>query len=650
MYQRRFKKAKHHTSIFLALVLAAMSLTGCSNADATETIQTAQNADEAKDNSTAALNENTDASQTTKDNADTVSTTETEKNTNDTINNTANGKGDDGSIRETLTALELSKLMGNGINLGNTLEAYGHIELGITADISAYETKWGQPVTTEEMLAGMKASGFDSIRIPIAWTNVMDFENGDYTIGSSYLDRVDELITYARNHDMYVIINDHWDGSWWGMFGSATESTREEAFTMYTSMWTQIANRYKDYSDYLIFESGNEELGSRLNDIDICKDSGSLSEDECYEMTNRINQTFVDTIRATGGNNEQRFLLIAGYNTDIEKTCDNRFEMPSDNAKSKLLVSVHYYTPWNYCGTDSGSQWGTIGDYEEQNNLFQQMTKFTEQGYGVIIGEYAVITKSDGSLKGNTKEYTENLLDNCDKYNYVPMLWDTSSFYLRSELKFVDEDLLALYQERRASAQADMDDAEIIAAATKRMENALAAAPAVFDSNINVEDLDGAIAWIMYNSRDWSIAYSSGDTYKPDDKAAGLVATDAVIDGEGTYTIGLDFTGTEAGFANGTAFSAIGISNAEVLYPNCVIDIKEVLVNGKAYELTAKPYTTSDNGICTRMNLYNEWVSTLPESARTADGNTTDAAATVVNNEDLTHIETLEITFDFIVP
>lgn len=631
MYQRQFKKAQRNTSIFLALLLAAGSLTGCSKTDS-DTVQTSQNGSETK--------ENTDNSSAEEKNMD--------NNTDNTTDSTI--KSDNGSIREALTALELSKLMGNGINLGNTMEAYGHIDLGITADISDYETHWGQPVTTEEMFAGMKASGFDSIRIPIAWTNVMDFENGNYTIGNAYLDRVDELITYARNNDMYVIINDHWDGSWWGMFGSATESTREEAFTMYTSMWTQIANRYKDYSDYLIFESGNEELGSRLNDIDVCKDSGSLSEDECYEMTNRINQTFVDTIRATGGNNEQRFLLIAGYNTDIEKTCDNRFQMPSDNAKSKLLVSVHYYTPWNYCGTDSGNQWGTIGDYEEQNNLFQQMTKFTEQGYGVIIGEYAVIAKSDGSLKGNTKEYTENLLDNCDKYNYVPMLWDTSNFYIRSELKFVDEDLLALYQERRASAQTDMDDAEIATAATKRMEDALAAAPVVFDSNINIEDLDGSVAWIMYNSRDWSIAYSSGDTYKPDDKAEGLIATDAVIDGEGTYTIGLDFTGTEAGFANGTAFSAIGISNAEVLYPNCIIDIKEVVVNGETYELTAKPYTTSDNGICTRMNLYNEWVSTLPESARTADGNTTDAAATVVDNEDLTHIETIEITFDFIVP
>lgn len=117
---------------------------------------------------------------------------------------------------EELTAVELVKRMGNGINLGNTMEAYGHLDLGIKAEVSEYETHWGQPVTTQEMLDGMKAAGFDSIRVPIAWTNVMDFENGDYTIRADFMDRIEEIVSYALNADMYVIINDHWDGSWWG--------------------------------------------------------------------------------------------------------------------------------------------------------------------------------------------------------------------------------------------------------------------------------------------------------------------------------------------------------------------------------------------------------------------------------------------------
>ncbi len=619
---QRLTQNSRLTAAILTAVMTAGCLTGCGGTNDTDAPAAAQ----------------TDAAPPETDTTETASSAQESETTQDT----------DGS--EDLTALELSRLMGNGINLGNTMEAYGRPELGINADTSKYETFWGQPVTTEEMIAGMKSCGFDSIRIPVAWTNMMDYENGDYTIADAYLDRVDELITYAINNGMYVIINDHWDGSWWGMFGSATEETRETAFTMYTSMWTQLAERYHDYDESLIFESGNEELGNRLNDTDICKDSGSLSEDECYEMTNRINQTFVDTVRATGGNNADRFLLIAGYNTNIAKTCDDRFKMPKDTIPDKLLVSVHYYDPWNYCGTDSGTQWGTHGEYETQNADLKKMTKFTEQGYGVIIGEYGVLAKDDGTLKDSITAYTENLLDNCDLYNFVPMLWDTSTFFVRSELTFSDDDLLALYTSRSYAAQEKTSEEELAAAATERMDTALANAPEVFDTSIDVSTLDGSIAWIMFNSRDWSVAYSSGDSYKPDDKAAGLVATDAVIDGAGTYTISLDFTGTDAGFAEGTAFSAIGISNAEVFYPGYMIDIKEIEVNGTPYELTGTPYTTSDNGICTRLNLYNEWVTDIPDTARIMGGNAADAAATVVDNETLGQIKTLKITFDFVAP
>ena len=270
-------------------------------------------------------------------------------------------------IRKELTAVELTRLMGNGINLGNTMEAYGHASLGTNAAVSSYETLWGQPVTTQEMITAMKKSGFDTLRIPVAWTNGINYESGDYTIDERLMNRVDEVVNYALDADMYVILNDHWDGSWWGMFGSATAKTRQKAMDMYISMWTQIAERFKNYSDYLIFESANEELGDRLNDQDIAKDSGTLSTNECYEITNKINQTFVDAVRATGGNNSQRFLLIAGYGTDIKNTCDDRYVMPSDSAQNKLLVSVHYYEPFSYCGSASLSSWGTIKHYEKRH-------------------------------------------------------------------------------------------------------------------------------------------------------------------------------------------------------------------------------------------------------------------------------------------
>jgi endoglucanase len=150
----------------------------------------------------------------------------------------------------------------------------------------------------------------------------------------------------------------------------------------------------------------------------------------------------------------------------------------------------------------------------------------------------------------------------------------------------------------------------------------------------------------MFNSSDWGIMYSVGDAYDPTAKSDGVVTTDAEINGEGTYTVSLDFTGTGDGYANGTAFSALGITNGELLYPGYLINITDLKINGESYTLIGKPYTTSDNGICTRVNLYNSWVSAIPEEARTADGNTSDASAAIVDPK-LGEIKTLSITFDY---
>ena len=550
---------------------------------------------------------------------------------------------DNGEVRKDLTALELAELMGNGINLGNTMEAYGHTSLGVDAEATAYETLWGCPVTTQEMVTGMKEAGFTALRIPVAWTNAMNYESGDYTIGEDYLNRVEEIINYALNEDMYVIVNDHWDGGWWGMFGSASEETRAQAMELYTSMWTQIANRYKEYSDHLIFESANEELGFRLNDKDVAADSGTLSDADCYTVTNQINQAFVDTIRATGGNNANRFLLIAGFGTDITNTCNSQFVMPTDTANSKLLVSVHYYDPSGYCIFDSVASWGNKEHYNDQNTMLAKMTQFTEQGYGVIIGEYGVLMES-GTMKDNTAEYYRNFLSNCDLYGYVPMLWDCSNMYDRRSCKIVDDEVASIFLEHSYAAQSEKSKEDIQAEAQAYMDKALAEAPEAEGVDDNT-----ALAWIMYNSSDWSISYSVGDVYKPEDKTAGVEAVDVKITGPGTYTVSLDFTGTAGGYANSVVFSAIGIMNAERLYPGCIINITEILINGEPYKLKGRPYTSSDDKNCTRVNLYNGWVSSIPDDARVyGGGGITGVTPNLLDPETLGNVETIQVTFDFI--
>lgn len=564
---------------------------------------------------------------------------------------------DNGVMREGLTALEATRLMGNGINLGNTLEACDN-NFGIKTNTPlSYETHWGQPKTTQAMIDGMKAAGFDTIRIPVAWmTNATHLYEGDYTIDADYMDRVEEVVRYARKAGMYVIINDHWDGGWYGMFGSESAETRALAMEAYKGMWQQIAERFRDYSDYLIFESANEELGGRFDENSplYCSDSvvTYLNDDERYALTNEINQTFVDVVRATGGNNATRFLLIAGYSTDIDKTCDDRFQMPKDTVDSKLMVSVHYYDPWSYCGASSAvsaTKWGKVSDYEYMDQQLAKMTKFTEAGYGVVIGEYGALPCSDG-LKDNTLAYHTAFLDACTKYNLTNCLWDCSGLYKRVSQTFADDDILAMYQEKRQANEEGQDYADVQAAAAAEAAAAAAEAPVTFLQDAVVVDDQTALAWIMWNDGSWALTHSVGDTYNADAISEGLVATNAIITGEGKYTVGLDFTGTAQGYSASVAFAAIGISNGEALYPNYLVNIKEVRINGEIYRLKGRAYTTSDDGVCTRVNLYNEWVTSVPKTARLPGGNLAGATPTPINRNDavIAEIKTIEIDFEYV--
>lgn len=564
---------------------------------------------------------------------------------------------DNGVMREGLTALEATRLMGNGINLGNTLEACDN-NVGIKTNTPlSYETHWGQPKTTQAMIDGMKAAGFDTIRIPVAWmTNATHLYEGDYTIDADYMDRVEEVVRYARKAGMYVIINDHWDGGWYGMFGSESAETRALAMEAYKGMWQQIAERFRDYSDYLIFESANEELGGRFDENSplYCSDSvvTYLTDDERYALTNEINQTFVDVVRATGGNNATRFLLIAGYSTDIDKTCDDRFQMPKDTVDSKLMVSVHYYDPWSYCGASSAAsatKWGKVSDYEYMDQQLAKMTKFTEAGYGVVIGEYGALPCSDG-LKDNTLAYHTAFLDACTKYNLTNCLWDCSGLYKRVSQTFADDDILAMYQEKRQANEEGQDYADVQAAAAAEAAAAAAEAPVTFLQDAVVVDDQTALAWIMWNDGSWALTHSVGDTYNADAISEGLVATNAIITGEGKYTVGLDFTGTAQGYSASVAFAAIGISNGEALYPNYLVNIKEVRINGEIYRLKGRAYTTSDDGVCTRVNLYNEWVTSVPKTARLPGGNLAGATPTPINRNDavIAEIKTIEIDFEYV--
>ena len=554
-------------------------------------------------------------------------------------------------MNSSLTALELVHLMGNGTNLGNTMEA---CDTGLGSifkdDPSYYETCWGQPETTKEMIQGMKEAGFDTLRLPVAWmTNATDLATtGDYTIADTYLARVKEIVDYAYEADMFVILNDHWDGGWYGMFGSETEATRTLAMEAYKGMWKQLAEYFADYDYHLIFEGANEEIGARFDENSIyCSDSNIsyLTDEEKYALANEVNQAFVDTVRATGGNNANRFLLIPGYGTNIANTCDDRFVMPTDTVENRLLISVHYYDPWSYCGDGQSSvKWGTKSDIQSMIDTLGEMQKFTEQGVGVVIGEYGVLYSTE--VQANTDLYHQCFLSLCDLYNYTSCLWDCSAFFNRRTLTMVEE-LASYYASHDVDAHSLMSVEEEGIMAQRRLNTALSDAPESFREDAVEVTGDKGVAWIMWNSSSYGVTYSVGDVYNPDSMTEGLVDTVVEIEAEGTYTVALDFTGTSQGYSDGIAFAALAIANGEALFPGWIIDIQEVLINGEPYTLCADGYTTCDANYTTRVNLFNEWVTKLPDDARTMSGDLSNASPCIIDRNDsvIPHIETISITF-----
>lgn len=418
-----------------------------------------------------------------------------------------------GSDEFTRTAIEIAADMGYGWNLGNTMEATN--TWTPNPKVTDFETAWGQPVTTKAMIDGIKKAGFNSIRIPVSWSNMMS-SDGNYTIDASYFKRIDEIISYAFANDMYVIINDHYDGGWWKGFAS----NKTECMKHYKNMWTQVAGHYKDYPEKLIFESANEELGNSLKN-----DNENVAELELYSLTNEINQTFVDIVRKSGGNNEKRYLLIAGFNTDIDKTCSSLYEMPADTISNHLMVSVHYYTPWIYVGLhkDEGygykDSWGTDDDKAEMAGFFAKMKKFTDAGYGVVIGEYSVLsynndTKAYERKTGDTT-FIKYLLTLCDKYGYAPYVWDAGDWYNRYTCSMRWSDIAAIYKSDWTAAV----DTPVLKAASNTTAGI----------NVSWNKVDGAQKYYVYRK-------TSGTSWRRIAEVTSISYVDKTAKSGSTYT------------------------------------------------------------------------------------------------------------------
>ena len=349
------------------------------------------------------------------------------------------------------TAAKVAKNMGIGLNLGNTMEAYSAtncekityewIPIVGSNTPKDYEKCWGAVETTQEAIDGMKAEGFNTVRIPVFWGNMME-NDGTYTINPDYIARVKEIVDYCQNADMYTVINIHHFDEFI-IRRNSTEKCKE----IFTNLWTQIADYFKDYPYTLVFEGFNEYLGG--DQFDESGELKALSKSDAYTLTNTLNQAFVDAVRATGGKNAERVLIVSGYWTNIDNTTSPEFVMPTDTVSDRLMVSVHYVDNAMYWMNQIGGQ--AWLDYTDSQIALLNKA-FTEKNIPVFLGEtsarYPASNFASDAIHKDSSECLKIVLDKLTDNGFVPVIWDVNDgFYSRTQGKIKVESDRAVVKE-----------------------------------------------------------------------------------------------------------------------------------------------------------------------------------------------------------
>ena len=340
------------------------------------------------------------------------------------------------------TAKEVQANMGMGFNVGNSMEVPNN------------PTAWGNPYPTQALLDSVKAAGFNTVRIPCAW----DSHTSGGKVTETWLDSVKTVVDYAMRAGLYTILNIHHEGEggWFqSNIGTSVDNTIDNKMKTY---WTQIANKFKDYNERLMFAGANEP-GPNIN----------TWTSQHVSTLMHYYQTFIDAVRSTGGNNETRTLIIQGLNTDIDKSVANApvSTFPKDKVEGRLMFEVHYYDPYQYTLMTSQQDWGAsepiqpqyyYGDYTKagepkrnagynawagsvdsklgsivhpQEQFAKMKTNYVDKGYPVIVGEFGAnvrspeLNGSDLNLHKQGRVQWHKDVDSAAKqYGLTPILWD----------------------------------------------------------------------------------------------------------------------------------------------------------------------------------------------------------------------------------
>jgi aryl-phospho-beta-D-glucosidase BglC (GH1 family) len=318
-------------------------------------------------------------------------------------------------------AVSIARKMRLGWNVGNTMEAIGG------------ETHWGNPPASNSLIRLVKQSGFNAIRLPVAWDQYADQKTGK--ISDAWLARVKQVVQYCVDNDMVVLVNIHWDGGW--LQENFTAARQAAVNAKQKAYWEQIATLLRDFDGRVLFASANEP------DV---KDAAQMAILASYH------QTFVDTVRATGGRNAYRVLVVQGPGTDIENTNKLMTAMPTDRVAGRLMAEVHYYSPYNFALMTKDEAWGrqayywgaahhsptdtahnpTWGEEAFVDAMFGRMkAQFADKGIPVLLGEFGAVRRSQ--LKGDDLErhlaahayFHKYVVKAALKNGMIPFYWDT---------------------------------------------------------------------------------------------------------------------------------------------------------------------------------------------------------------------------------
>ena len=324
-------------------------------------------------------------------------------------------------------AWDVARKLGLGWNLGNQLDAH--------VDGMPDETCWGNGKATQQTFNKLAEAGITSVRIPVTWLGKVG-EAPDYPIDKAWLNRVMDMVTYAENAKLNVIINLHHDGAdsqYWLSIkrASASEEANDSIKAQLKAMWTQIAQKFKYKGEFLIFESMNEIHDGGWGWGDNLNDQGKQ-----YAILNEWNQVFVDAVRAVGGENDDRFLGIPGYCTNADLTLKH-LALPEDEAEGRLMVAVHFYDPYEYTLNAKFSEWGhtgasgkkeTWGDEDNVRKVFGQLSeKYVAQGIPVYIGEMGCVHRGNERAESFRKYYLEYVCKAAREYGMAPFYWDNGA-------------------------------------------------------------------------------------------------------------------------------------------------------------------------------------------------------------------------------